>query len=42
MATDKKTIESLDKIKSALKVISEEFKTLDYHIRAQKKQPSGQ
>lgn len=42
MATDEGTIESLEKIKEAIKVIQKEFKTLDYHIRQQKRQPSGQ
>ena len=42
MAVDKKTIDSLERINEAIKVLCEERETLWRHLAQQKRQPSGQ
>ena len=42
MASDNETIESLERINEAIKVLCKERETLAYHLGQQKRQPSGQ
>ena len=42
MATDKKTIESLERINEAIKILCKERETLRRHLARQRLQPSGQ
>ena len=38
MGSNKETLDSLKRIRQAIKILKQEEKKLDYHIRAQRKQ----